>query len=1077
MLNLILGLANNGKTQYVRDILGEKAKHGDNKLLLIVPEQFSFVTERSLLQTMSTKDAQNIEVLSFSRLANYVSRSLGGLAGTEIDDAAKMIIMLHTLDYVKGDLLFYSKHINSIPLAKELVKTLSEFKKELVTPEALREAENKITPYNNTLGTKLHDLAIIFEHFDAFMSKNYTDEDSIQEALTKVLSENNFFKGYTICIDAFKSFTAREYEIIKILVEQADEVYITLCTPGIDDKDPNLLFGAINRTAKRLLKDNEHKEPIVLGKTDKELTDAFGIKSIKAETKLLVAQNIHEECTYIAATVRKLMREDGMRLSDMAVIARNEEDYRRELISAFNRYDIPVYEDTRQPISNQPLIIYMRALLEIIVNGFSTDRILAYLKTGLSPLSDDEVYELENYALLWNLKAKDWENDFVFPVTGLDEVYESQKAHNNEELAKLNEYKNRALTELRALRYDICKGESLNSYDISSKIYDFLEKSDVQTKLKDIAKELDEKGYTALASEQNSVWEILMDILDNLASIYGDITTTPKLYYDIFKAIVSITDLGSLPHGLDEITIGSADRVRLDHPKVTFICGCMQDIFPKVIKTNGLLSSRDRETMRDNGIELSYPDDLKAVEERFIAYVTVTSPDEKLFISYHTIEKAKDSCFPSAIITDIKEALKAEIKPIEEIPLEYFAETDTSTFSTYAENFQINSEELASFKESLKDKEIYDRFETLDAIKNKQFFEIKDPSIAKELFGKDMYLSASKVDTFYHCPFQYFCRYGLDASPRKTASFAANTKGSILHFVLERVMKNHTKEELISIKDDKDKQKEIVDEALKEFLELSYDNSLDYSPRFYNQFQRLASPLYSIIQRICDEMSLTGFVPCAYEYKIGNTIKIDDEVTLKITGKIDRVDKLYINGTKYIRVVDYKSGTKKFVLSDILNGLNMQMLIYLFSLEKEEDYEDMTTAGIYYYKARKDNGTNGKPVTNYAGTGLFIDDDEVQRAIAQDSKKEYIALDEDTLVSLEEMGKIKNQVDKELKNMVALLHGGKIHDLPVRGKDYDMTCDWCDYKYVCRFEDGPVLEIEEKDKATCFEEMAGDNNA
>ena len=246
MLYIITGRAGSGKTTYVNGILGELAQGGNDKLLLIVPEQFSFASERAILTSFGTRDAQRIEVLSFTRLADYVGRSLGGLAHEYADEGTKIIIMLRALEGIRDELQFYASHVESVALARELISLVSEFKKERVTPQMLREASDKTEI--QTLSLKLRELALIYAAYTSLFENKYDDTDTIPDKLCDTLSANNFFAGYTIVIDAFKGFTAQEFEIIQYLCRQAEDVYITLCTDDIYGKDPSMIWDAVNET-------------------------------------------------------------------------------------------------------------------------------------------------------------------------------------------------------------------------------------------------------------------------------------------------------------------------------------------------------------------------------------------------------------------------------------------------------------------------------------------------------------------------------------------------------------------------------------------------------------------------------------------------------------------------------------------------------------------------------------------------------------------------------------------------------------------------------------------------------------
>ena len=809
MLEIILGRSGSGKTSYINSVLGGLARKGKNKLLIIVPEQFSFATERLILTSVGTKDAQKIEVLSFTRLADFVNRKVGGLSGSFADDASKIIIMLRALEGIQDQLKFYSKHIHSISLAKDLIKLCTEFKNEHISYQMLEEASLKSDI--KVLSVKLHELSLIYQSYTSLFQNNFEDIDNLPDMLADTIAESDFFRGYTIAIDAFKGYTAQEFELIRLMMLQADNLMITLCTPDIYARDASMIWESVNKTGKELI-GTAKKEGIKVKQTKTESGKRFNSDELKfleqnifspsatvyndenRNVKICEASTLRDECSYIAATIKKLVRSNEIRLKDIAVIVRNEDEYIKELNSCFAKYNIPFFEDARQPIMNQPLITLCKSVLTILNLGFTTENILHYFKTGLSPINDVETARLENYALMWQFTSKNWQNDFTLnPIS----INEGNSEESDNELAELNTLRKKALTPLFSLKKKISSQKTLTAEYLSRAFYQFLISSGVDKKLKELAIEYNNDGYDSLAKEQNRIWEILMTALDKLASIYGEYPTSVSTYYNLFCAVIAATDIGNIPHGLDEVTIGSADRIRLSSPKVVFVSGCEEGVFPRSIEGSDLLSLNDRKHLETLGISMSTPVDLKASEERFIAYTAATAATDRIYVTYHVNEGAGSSLQPSIIVSNIRELfenLKDKENGIihtENLDCEYFSETDSSLFASYAREY-ANKESSSEHKTKLntlryilnKNEELSSRLKAFDSLSDRKQFEISDEHIASNLFGKTMYLSASRVDVYHHCPFKYFCQYGIGARAREKAELKPAVSGTVIHYVL-----------------------------------------------------------------------------------------------------------------------------------------------------------------------------------------------------------------------------------------------------------------------------------------------------
>lgn len=1098
MLHLVTGRAGSGKTATLRNLLGSLAAEGKEKLLLIVPEQYSFLSERAILEQFGPQVGQRIEVLSFTRLAaDYVFRELGGMAGQMADDASKIILMLRAMNSVQDKLSFYQDHANSVPLAKELLHLVKELHQAAVVPEQLETIAAELTDRTN-LSTKLTDLSLILQAYEAFFSRNYMDEDLLPERLCEKLDQTNFFRGYTIGIDGFKGFTGQELELLRRLIKQADDVYITLPTPDLTGEDPQMIFPAVKRTGKELetlakkdgtkvfLEGCAHNgirfQEEALKVLEQELFSPLAKKWDGTQSSVFAyeADTLTEECNYIAATARKLMREQGLRSKDMAVIVRQEEDYKQELLSAFRRYDIPFFDDSRQPIINQPLIVLMNGLLTILNYGFTTENLLHYVKSGLSPLTQNEVSELENYALLWNLKAKDWQNEFTLSPFGLDPCNKDIAA---EKLAKLNSYRTKIMVPLTHLKFDV---KDSNAEGICKAFYLFLKNTNVPNALERLAVAYDKNGFTELAIEQDRIWTMLMDIFDKLATYSGTAVMSIGTFANLFGAVVEMATFANIPSGLDEITVGSADRIRLENPKVVFLAGCAEDRFPATVKITGVLNRAERHLLREEfELNLSLSEEDKAAEERFMAYAAACSATDRLYLSYHKLD-GNESLTPSILITSAQTLFGETILHSgKDLSDAYFAETKDSAFATYARCLaNPDAASLAAgLREALKDDV---RLKALDATLEDREFQMDNPAVATELFGKDMGLSASRVDNYHKCAFGYFCRYGLKAEPRKTATLDAAHNGTVIHYVLEQIIKDSTMPALIQMT--KEERHLLVERWLNTYVEEELGGLSNKPLRFQYLYRRLAYTLTDVVERLVEEFKNSDFLPTDFELSIGPkegedgipayTLPLPQGGSLSIYGSIDRVDTYEKDGTTYVRVVDYKSGGKDFVLSEVVNyGINMQMLIYLFATMENggQRYKSPSPAGIYYYPAKRaklkmetraegtETLTKQKSKADL-GSGLFVLNEDLLEAMEHGLEKKSIPIGsdffkkdgslKDGLITEDNLFTLRDRINHILIQMASSLQEGLIPANPAWDASRGLgPCKYCDYYPICRLEE------------------------
>lgn len=1114
MLDLITGRSGSGKTAYLHSFLGARAAAGEDRLILIVPEQFSFDSERAILSALGNRDAQKIRVLSFTRLSGHVFQSLDEPPAHDPGEGARILFMLQAVHAVQDQLVHYTRHTDSLPFVRQLLATEKEMTQAGIRPDQLTALPADAT--SPTFRRKAHDLALILPVYDTLLQARFPQSDRTGDRLGRLLDESQFFEGYTVAIDGFKSFTKEEQEILTRLLRQADHVLLSLCTEkdyavpkDLYGPDPAIVFPSVKETLKKTLRIAREENVPVRFHTADETGITPGRRFVSPalahleqnfysplepaypedtdDVVLCEAQDLYEECRYIAATAKKLIREEGYRCREIAVIVRKEEDYRRELLSAFRQYGIPVFDDSRQPLIRQPLITLCQTVLDA-ATSLSTDHLLSSLKTGLSPLTPEEASELENYCLLWEVRGSAWKEEFPWSPDGM----ERESDDSAERLARINELRRRIIGPLLTFRR---RAKNASCEEIGHALYDYLESTGVPQKLKTLAESYHEDGALSLALEQDTVWDELMKILTLLAEQGPTGTVRLSDYASLFRAVLSVTDIGMIPQGLDEITVGSADRIRLSAPCAVFVAGCAEGVFPAAGSSTGLFSGNDRKILSRNDLELSLPEELRAAEERFSAYCAVSAPSARLYLSYHRVAPGGESYLPSSIFESVK-ALFPGQKPVDAalLPPDYYCETPQSTFLTYASLIRPETEEQklisATLRAALEASDLEQgRLQALDAAADRKPFQIRDPEIATALFRKDMGLSASRVDVFYHCPFQYFCKFGMNARPRRKAQLDPMVSGTVVHYCLEKILKENSRETLLAM--DQDARHQEVDRRLQNYLTEELGGADDKDARFRLLYRHLAIALYDVLDRLCDEMAHSDFVPVDFELGIGGEgpvpsyhVKLPDGGSLDLFGSIDRVDQYQKDGISYLRVVDYKTGGKDFVLSDVLYGLNMQMLIYLFALESggEELYGPLAPAGILYYPAKRNPVSQSshsrvlpkeqqEKTEKDRGNGLFLLNEDTLLAMDHDQEGHYIPIKPpyfrkkdgtpvDGLITAEQLGRLRRRIDDLLQEMGIRLHQGDIAADPVHnGRNYSHTCDYCDYGGICGWEQHAFHEI------------------
>lgn len=1117
MLHFILGKAVSGKTEYLHKKLGEIVDSKKNKTFLIVPEQFTFETEKGILNSLGAIRSNKIEVLSFTRLAQYVFDEYGVRHKDIISDQGRLIYMSMALSSLCDKLEFYKKHIDDPSFVKSMLFVVDEFKQSSFDETVQGKLKNV---KNETLKEKMRELILICNTYEAIISESYLDTGDILEKLSTVLKKERPFENATVALDGFTNFNAQTTAVIEQILMQADDVFVSLCADEINySEDDNDVFAFTRRTASRLknlAKKNEIAiaKPIILDEetvgykryTSLELyaidenlykPDFTPYSEKCSAVKIYCAADIEDECAYTSRKIRQLMR-DGYRCREIAVIYRDAEKYEKQLRYAFKKYEIPTFEDTRQPILNQPLVLYIQNALKICADGFNTESVMRFLKTGISRLSVDEISELENYVYLWQIDGAKWKNDFMQSPFGFDDKSDEKK---EQVLTRLNEMRKKAVEPILELKE---KMSNKDGFEMTKAVYEFLIESNADKNLKQLAFELEKRGENALALEQKQIWDMLMQLLNETALALKDKYVSNKKYLEIFNMSVSSKTLGRIPNAVDEVIIGSADRIRARGIKAVFVLGANAEVFPASNSAGGILSDRDRNALLTAGIELFDINKFKTTEERFIAYNALCCAHDKLYITYSLTTNKGEKKSPSELVTMISDILpNVNCENYENIPFEEKIEGEKASFELMASLMRNNDyygRNLLHYFDNIP--KYSEQISAVKRVCGEATFSFSDKNTATELFGKDMYLSASKIDVYEKCPFQYFCKYGINAKPRERAILDPRQGGNIVHSVLETLMKKY-KDIGVENVGDVQRNKDVLD-TLRAYATENLGGLEDKDQRFVYQFNAIARTLDIILERIVAEFKNSSFKPCDFELSIGRSgeshipayiVEADDDGKVIITGSIDRVDKLELDGKTYIRVIDYKTGGKELVLSDILGGLNMQMLIYLFAVinnGKEYYSSDLVPAGVLYFPAKSvpfttQRSDDGQTLKNSmykesAMNGLILDDTRIIKAMDFSEKSIFIPAKVDpktgkakgTVIGLKQLSVLNERIDCIISDMAKALHNGAIPALPVYGKGHDTTCDFCDYKSVCsREKTGKYRHIRFDKHEECLNKLSG----
>lgn len=1119
MLQLLLGRSGTGKTHTIYETLCDLARAGSENLILLVPEQFSFESERALLRKLGPRLASHVKVLSFTRMAEHVFRELGGLAGRRMDDPTRFLIMSRAMEQTADQLTLYRRAASDPAAISTILSMVTELKQCGIIPHQLEKTSNTIR--EGTLKQKINELALIMEAYDAVSagitgdsedSPGFIDPADDLALLADRLPDSSIAKDAYIFIDSFKDFTAPEIEVVRILINQAKQITVALCTDTIVDNSAGYgLFSQVIKTAARL-RDIAREDGVPVAKiqylTENMRTSSQALKALEAglfrprsdvydkqsdEVLVAACSDIYQECDFVAREIRRRLREEGGRCRDFTIVVRNLDNYRGVIDASMEKQEIPFVVDERTDIRTEPLITLIISALDAVVGGFSTDSLLSLMKTGLAGFSTHSVAKIENYVLMWRINGSRWRTEWTGNPNGLDVKADE---NSDKQLAYLNLLRRRLVRPLEKLRSALYSPNA-TGIDFSKAVYSYLLEvgADLLTRLR--VKRLDNLGEPGLAERMARVWDITMELLDKIAVIYSRTPCNPPRLSEILQMTAGLVDLGSVPQSLDAVQIGAANLIRYSSPKTVFILGANEGVFPSYHSPGGILTDIERNELIEKGLPLTNTADRLSVEERFFAYSAVSAPSDKLVISYVKGNASGEPMSESVLVSSVRKILPlcCTLDQTSEID----AESERDAFERTALLWKKLDPKSVALRSIFKAKEDYiNKLEALDRAAYRKPAAFSDIKTAQKLFGTDIWLSASRIDSYYRCRFAYFCKYGLKAEPRRTADLDALTFGTLTHWVMEYVLPKYSE-----IGFDKIERSQVFQDASNaviDYVEQNMGGLEDKPVRFSALLHRLSRVAAALLWHVVCELKQSRFVPVDYELSVSSKpedgksaippiiLSLPDCGKVRVQGKIDRVDVYKRDGVSYVRVVDYKTGSKDFRLSDIVEGINVQMLVYLFAVcqNGSSRYGDITPAGVLYLPAKlpvvqvergkDEESVKRDQIKSLCMNGLLLDDPEIIHAMEADAQGLFIPAEisstgkfkrGSSVASLEQFGLLKKRIDSLLVKMAETLKSGDIAAYPAAGEVE--ACKWCDYKIVCGHEQGdPVRFIEKRNNKEVF---------
>lgn len=1081
MINYIIGGAGTGKSTEIIRLTEKKIDEGISPII-IIPDQFSFEFDKKLYTNLGLKRYNQTDALSFSRLAEFIFLEHGGKSGEYADELAKTAIMYQAIREVckNKSLKYFTKQAERENFIEYTLNLMEELKKSDISISKLYE---KTIDNDKQLKDKINDIALIGTVYNDILEKNKLKDklNDITEA-AEIAGENGYFKGKTIFIDEFDSFSFDELKILEVIVSQAKDIYISLRADSTDDfMSKYSVFSSVGFT---YFKFNEMAKKYSIECNTTILDKKYRFKSETIEHissnifrkksaskcnssdnfKIIEARDFYQEAEYICSEICGLIKDEKYRYNDIAIISRYPEEYSGIFESCFKRYHIPYFMDTEKSVMHTSIMLMISSILEIISHEKpDTETILRYAKTQLLGINYEHISMLENYCYRWNIQGYTWKNPFTADI---------------EENITIEETRKKIIEPLAELRK---KCINTDGFHICTAIFEYLEEMEIPKNINGLADDYNKNGYEYMGKELKRLWGCLIDIFDVLAKILNDTKISPSQFCNILKSMLKQNKYNNPPHSLDAVTVSSSSRARLNEPKAVFVIGVNEGFFPAVSIQQGLLSENDKENLKHYGIEFSKNLANIITDEKFNFYKTVSACSEKLYISYALSDAMGNSRFASNVISQIENMFSTNIKYYAcGYNFSFYSPTKESAYYNYVQHFNINNDDIKNIETVLNNIPVYnDKIKYLKMINENYDFQIDNKKLMKKALSSKFNISATRFENYNECHFKFFCHDILKIYAQNRKDINPLETGNIIHKCLENILVSCTSKDDFAKLSHEDIKK-IITQTMNEYRESNFGGNFAKSARFEANYSKIKNTAFEIVLHLQEELSQSQFIPVDYELKISEK---DGDKPLKIitpngievilNGKIDRVDLLENDGKKYIRIIDYKSGKKEFSLANLLYGIDMQMFLYLFSVIAETGkYKGCIPAGVLYLPYSKpecNKGNTEKKISDiknktYKMKGIVLQDRTVLSAMERNIKGIYIPaavtskdkgsgdiiLDGrvSTYLNEKQFSNLRKFLEKLIGEMTDNLYNGDISANPFKSSEKDV-CKFCDYADIC----------------------------
>lgn len=1136
-LRFYFGPSGSGKSHRIyEEIMQRAAQEPGRNFLIIVPDQFTMQTQKDLVMRSDRGGILNIDVLSFGRLSHRILEEVGTKEMPVLDDTGKSLVLQKIAADLKEQLPAMGSLLHKQGYIHEVKSAISEFMQYGISTQdmdkLIASAEKR-----GALAMKLRDLKTLYRGFQDYIRDHFITTEETLDVLRRSLVKSKILPDSVVVFDGFTGFTPIQNRLIQELMRVCEETIVTV-TIG-EEEDPyqmdgeQKLFHLSKKTVADLVKlaaeaEVTRGEDVFVKGGPNRFTEASALCYLEqnlfryqyepytekqCEIRMFEALSPREEVHQTALYIRKLIREEGLTYRDIAVVIGDLEGYASYVETEFGQLEIPCFLDRTRGIVLNPMIEYIKSALQLYIRDFSYDTVFHFLRSGMADISREEIDELENYVI--RTGARGYRTYSRLFTRKTEEMQQGSGQEDTERAEETMERLNRIRQQFADTVEILHMAPRAKAGEYVDHLYDFLEQNQVQQKLLNYQQRFEQEGDLAKAREYAQIYRLVMDLLDQIYELLGEEEIFLQEFADILEAGFGEITVGTIPQNVDRIVVGDMERTRLKQVKVLFFLGVNDGNIPKNASKGGIISDMDREFLIESGTEMAPSPRQQMYIQRLYLYLNMTKPSERLYLSYAKVNSDGKGIRPSYLIDTVR-------KLFPQLAVEYPQNRSRlEQIEGRQEGARYLAEELREYADgTLREEERQDFYlmyrayeadpEGRDRLTAAAFRRYKESGlsriVARALYGRQLENSVSRLETYAACACRHFLQYGLSLQEREEFGFEVSDMGNVYHAVLENFAGKLAESGRTWWDFDENFATQAIKEAVEGYAATYGETVLYSSARNEYAITRMSRILTRTVLTLQQHLKQGSFQPDDYELSFRfaedlDSIHVDlsEEEKMHLQGRIDRIDVSEDAEHVYVKVIDYKSGNKKFDLAALYYGLQLQLVVYMnaaMELEsrKHPDKEIVPAALLYYHiddptietpveltqeqineeiltKLRMNGVVNSDPAV-VERLDRFLQDKS--KVIPVEKKKDGSFSARSGILSREELHVVSAYVDTKIRQIGREILDGKIAANPYE-KGNEEACTYCAYKKVCGF-DGSIpgyekRQLEDLDKQTLMQRM------